>query len=606
MKTKMSRHKRGEFDPLKVIAGAVLILLILVILLVILGKFFPGIINLRNCPLNGGRCAERSIGCAENEFVQQGFGGCSESQVCCKPYEELPPEAQDIFTDKERDALVNAIIFTLNKDPKQIEDRALVPLKVDFAYTFHIKINDKLKSAFTDNKLGKCAVYVTDSLEAGKRYYFKDGKLEPSTSDDLTDKELFNCKPGEEIAIPKVTTNDVSSTYTPFLSDVYKGLMLNIILFDKETKEIADKTTLTDGDKAELQAMYTNTQHWLASRTYRLNVEPVVKISGLSGSWVAKDDLTLSCSDVTCIKFGVALVKLDNNNYEAMIDECKDKTKNAGFAYKLDYIAGTDIKTTGIPLNIDFGGFRLPSQQKVVYQTLSKPIAVADNKAQILIDKATMINTFYKKTQNSALFTGDSTYLCVEATLEGGKTIVHALSKTPLRVDILPPYIDAEKGIKVIYPDLIRDIIPHDMGGTGSYYYKEYPRVVITGCYDYGQSGCSNYDYYIHTGNFVSLSSITADWETGVKALLLTEGLNILFRALSAEDPLNTICPYMYSGSYRLNTRPEIRFPYEGQGMMCIKAADKVGNKELYWKELWTPEQMFKEIASNVSSEIIS
>ncbi|HJX06298.1 MAG TPA: hypothetical protein VJ461_06325, partial [Candidatus Nanoarchaeia archaeon] len=344
--------------------------------------------------------------------------------------------------------------------------------------------------------------------------------------------------------------------------------------------------------------------HWLAMRAYRLNVEPVVKFSGLSGAWVAKDDITLSCTDVTCTRFGLALVKLKDdsaNGYGEMINECKQ----ANFAYTLNYIAGTSLQTTGIPLNIDIGGFRLPSQQKMVYQTASKPITVVDNKAQITIDKATMISTFYNKTKNSELFIGDTTYLCVEATLKDSSKI-YALSKTPLRVDVLPPYIDAEKGIKVIYPDPIQDIIPTSMGGTGSYFYREYPRVVITGCYDYGQSGCSNYDYYIHTGNFISLNSITADWETGVKALLLTAGLNALFNYFGSQDPLNTICPYMYGGYYRLNTRPEIRFPYEGQGIMCIRAADKVNNRELYWKELWTPEQMFKEIVSNASSEIIS
>src|SRR4030042_6532157 len=445
MRKKMITAKKGDFDPLKIIGGAVLVLLILVILIVILGKYFPGIINLRNCGLSGGRCVERGIGCAETEYQQQGFGGCSESQICCKPYEPTTG-GEDIFTDKEREALVNAIILTLNKDLTPITERTQIDLKVGMNYTFHIKINDKLtKNAETMKQLGPCAVYVTDAKEKGKKYVLlKDGwdlTLPTSETGIWFGEELDECV---KLAEKK---------YTPSLLDAYKELTLYIILFDQEVEYAFQKakfegplpTGELESERASaytnLTNMYSNTDHWLAMRAYRLNVEPVVKFSGLSGAWVAKDDITLSCTDVTCTRFGLALVKLKDdsaNGYGEMINECKQ----ANFAYTLNYIAGTSFQTTGIPLNIDIGGFRLPSQQKMGYQTASQPITVGDNKAQITIDKATKISTFYNKTKNSELFIGDTTYLCVEATLKDSSKI-YALSKTPLRVDVLPPYIAA-------------------------------------------------------------------------------------------------------------------------------------------------------------------
>lgn len=197
------------------------------------------------------------------------------------------------------------------------------------------------------------------------------------------------------------------------------------------------------------------------------------------------------------------------------------------------------------------------------------------------------------------MFVGDSTYLCVEATTKDGKTM-YTLSKIPLKVDVLPPYIDQSAGMTVVYPDRLNMTLTGTYGG--KYYYKDYPKVRISGCYDFGQSGCANYDYYIHPGEFIQLNSITGDIGTGITALVLTEGLNMLMNAIAAKDPLNTICPYVFSTDYRPNTNPEIRFPYRGQGIMCIRAADKVGNKELYWKALWLPDQMFSNIVAEATS----
>jgi len=599
---KMSLSRKGDFDPMKVVASAVLILLMLIILFAIIGKYFPGLLSLGDCYDRGGICRQKTIGggCEEDEYRLYGmFAGCGKNEICCKPIKEKPSKLEE-FSEKEREALYNAFIFTINNDPTPIQDREVLDLRVDTEYAFHISLNDKLKSAKKEGKIGRCAVYIKDESEAGKRYAFKgDGTLELREGNLALNKELFDCQPGKEIKIGGTKKGDVLS-FKPSLLDVYKDLTLYVILFDKETDDETGRDN-TEVTEEERQAMYSNTDHWVAYRAYRINVEPVVKISGMSGTWVNKDDITLSCEGVTCTGFGLKLVKLKSGNYEEMVNECKQ----GGFASELDYIAGTALKTTGIPLNINLGGIRLPSQQKILYRTMKKPITVVDNKASVLIDKATMISTFYGVLNTPAdYFTGENTYLCVKATTEDGKE-VYGLSKTPLKIDVLPPLVDPQKDIKVVYPEPFQGVLSGS-SQTTPYYYKRYPRVVITSCYDYGQSGCAHYDYYIHTGRFVNLRSVTANWETGIKALLLTEGLNMLFNHLAKQDPANTICPYLYSTSYRLNTKPEIGYPYEGQGIICLRISDKAGNTELYWKEVWTPEEMFKKILAEEAEELAS
>lgn len=567
-----------------------LLLFTAIIILVQLGVIPNVFKSLRTCADRGGVCNSKLGGCAETEIPLYDVD-CGKGNICCLP-EDRELDKLSKFTSKEREAVYNAIILTLNQDPTPIMHGRTLDLKVDTEYTFHIKINDKLP----ESKIGPCAVYVTDAREDGKKYLLsKDGGKLITAGDGINQEgkpmEFGDCK---KLAEKK---------YKPELFDAYKDLVLYVILFDEEVKKefAANANTLKLSEN--LIAMYSNTDHWLAYRAYRLNVEPVVKISGMSGAWVKEDKITISCTIGTCTKFGLKLVKSDEGNYSKILKECTGSDKGK-FEYVLEYIAGTTIKTTGIPLNLDIGGFRL-QKQKVLYLTEKKPITVVNNKAEVTIDKATMINNFYKSSNNEQLFVGDSTYLCVRAETEGGG-VVFGLSETPLRVDIIPPYINAKDGIKLIYPDPVEGIMPGASEQTTPYYYRQYPRVVIANCYDFGQSGCSNYDYYIHTGNFVNLRSYTTDLETGITALLLTQGLNALLNYLAAQNPLNTICPYIHSNNYRRNTHPEIRFRDQGQGVMCIRASDKVGNAELYWKGLWTPENMFRNILAQEAGKFVS
>ncbi|MBU1199457.1 MAG: hypothetical protein KKF46_06485 [Nanoarchaeota archaeon] len=623
----MSMNKKGAEFTLSTLVAMVLLVVVLLIILAQLG-IIPNVFKgLRSCEDQAGHCISKTSACAEKETYYRGFNCPEKSQICCVPDEKVRDKLDD-FTDKEKDALYNAIIFTLNKDPNPIESGENLNLKVDTQYDFHISINKKLPK----DKIGPCAVYVTDAREDGKKYLLENNK---NTKEEiyknliLSDKdidwnlELGFCKPFNEHNVPDIS----EKKYKPSLLEVPKDLVLYVILYDSEVRDVYSKLILANikfasnlmnvntpgpDDMVQLQAnlsqMISNTQHWLAYRAYRLNVEPVVKVSGMSGAWVDKDQITLSCTEGTCTNFGVKLVKSETGNYTEMLQECVNPKEQDEFQYNLHYISGTTLKTTGIPLNLDIGGFRIPtSKQKVMYITNQKPITVVKNKAEITIDKATMINNFYansKRPKKDSLFIGDSTYLCVNATMEDGKN-VYGLSETPLRVDILPPYIDQEKDITVIYPDPVEGILPGANNYQYNYHYNRYPRVLVTQCYDFGQSGCSNFDYYTHTGNFVNLQSYTADLDTAIKAFALTEGLNMLFSYWSSKNPLNTVCPYIHSNYYRQNTQQEIRFTGQGQGIMCLRIGDKVGNAELYWKELWTPNELFKQILVEEAGKLI-
>jgi hypothetical protein len=585
----MKLDKKGvQFGTFEIVAGLVLIFLVVLLLLGLLGKGFFNFLKIGNCVDREGHAVSGG-GCKDGEEIQL-YGvlmGLNPGEICCKPIEVTPGTPGSGITSKEQALIENA--FTLKVDnSKAISDRSTITLKVGKTYNLPMTFNSKLtdEKLGLKDKIGYCAIYVTDSRDNNKKYVFSSsGGLEaaPAASEMLT-KELFDCKNG---GMPKVT-------YTPTQEDVYKDLTLYIILLDNETKDAYDK------GKSDSYALFNSlyiSQNWLTSDIFRIKVEPLVKISGLSGEWVAKDDITVSCEDLTCTKFEFKLVNVGEGTFSEMLEKCKSTDTN--FATTMHYVSGTTTQMTGVPLNIDLGDFRLPSQQKIQYVVSPQDLTVINNKVNVIIDRGTMLKSFYEKNKDPNTIIGQKTHLCVRATL-ADKTTMTTLSSEPLKVDIMPPIVNAEQ-IKVIYPDPIQSIDKATL-----YYYRQYPRVVITNCYDYGQSGCANYDYYIHTGNFVNLRANTADWQTGVVGLFLTEGLNSLLSYFTSQDAGNTLCPYILGPGYIRNSNTEIRFMDQGQGIICLKVGDKAGNFDLVWKALWTPEEMFSRIVANETNEFLS
>jgi len=601
----MKLDKKGvQFGTFEIVAGLVLIFLVVLLLLGLLGKGFFNFLKITNCEDRGYK-EEPPGGCPDGSILVTGLKVKIAGNICCQPESTPPGTPASGITSKEQALIDNA--FTLRVDnSKPYLDRSTITLKVGKTYNLQANFNDKITSykdsdgKLLTDKLGFCGVYFTDSKDNNKKYVLEGGKLvaAPVPSEggyytNLGSKELIDCT--NRITVSQVREiKEAKFEYTPTQEDVYKDLNMYLILFDNETKD-AYLSMKSD----DFQSMYNNPQHWLQSDIFRIRVEPLVKISGLSGEWVAKDDITISCEDLTCTKFEFKLVNVGNNpettDFAAMVKSCNEPSY---FATKMYYVSGTTTQMTGIPLNIDLGGFRLPSQQKIQYVVSPQDMTVVNNKVSVIIDRGTMLKSFYEVSKDPNTIIGQKTHLCVKATLQDGTTTT-AVSSEPLKVDIMPPIVNVEQ-IKVIYPDPIQSL-----DKATPYYYRQYPRVVITNCYDYGQSGCSNYDYYIHTGNFVNLRANTADWQTGVVGLLLTEGLNSLLNYFTSQDAGNTLCPYILGPGYLRNSNPEIRFMDQGQGIICLKVGDKAGNFDLVWKPLWTPEEMFKRVIASEANEFI-
>ncbi len=574
----MSSLKKGMDVPTVVVTLVLAIILLLVLLSIINGTI-SGAKKINNCGDRGGLCVTKAygVGCGVGSYAQPDLKGCTEAEMCCLPTEKQPGQVQAQFTVKEQAALKNGLIVTLNDVTTQLSQGTSIPLKVSSQYTFKISVNDQLKSAIS--KIGDyCAVYITDSNERGKKYVLdSQGTLTPVSSESIPgNDEIIHCPPGE------IKTR----IYNPTALDAYKSLTMYVILLDKNTSDAYN-------NEGSFMSMYSNTQHWLAWKAFKLNVEPVIKISGMSTDWTAKDQLTISCNGISCDSIELRLVKLGDESQtynDLLINDCSQPSNL--FKSSLEYVSGTTVQSSGIPLNIDIGGFRIPYQQRLLYVTNSRPISVSANKADITIDKATMMRTF--ASTNSDLLLEDKSFLCVRARKAGtaaNPVYYYGMSETPIKVDALPPVVDVDSGIQVVFPDPITS-----MNASTPYYYRQYPRIVVSGCYDWGQSGCTNYDYYIKVGNFINLNSNTADWQSGVVGLLLTEGVNSLITYFASRDAANTICPLMTSNGYMRNTNPEIRFMGAGQAIVCIRLGDKVGNTRLVWKPIWSPAEMLNRV----------
>lgn len=570
---KMSTRKKG-LDVPSIIVLFVIAVIILLFTLALIRRTFPSFVSSATCEGRAGTCIDKSTGCPLGSHEEFGLSGCTEGQICCvsesRGGTSTSTTSTTQFTTKEQNILKNGIIVTLGNSAAAIADRTTIPMKVSQAHDIKITINSQLKGTQDNNKLGGCLIYMVDSKNKN-RLYVPDSGGNLLISESLPSSPM-TCNPGEPITIH----------YTPGALDVYKSLTLYVYLF---------KNGITSND-------YSNKQLQAASRFFPIKVDPVLKITGMSADWTAKDDITITCNGISCTKIEVGILRMgDSETYEDLFGRCSGtRGSSPTFHDTLQYISGTTVQTSGIPLNIDIGGFRLPYQQRIQYVTSTSPIAVVNNKATISIDKAAMIRTFGGSantlTEQSPLI-GDKTYLCVKATAEGtspGNTY-YALSETPLKVDAIAPVVDAETGITVIYPDPITAV-----NMTVPYYYRQYPRIQVGGCYDMGQSGCTNYDYYIKTGNFINLNSNTGDWTTGLVGVLLTEGVNSLITYFASKDAANTICPLMTSNGYTRNTNPEIRFMGAGQAIVCIRIGDKVGNTRLVWKPIWSPTEMFNRI----------
>ncbi|MFH0870020.1 MAG: hypothetical protein V1866_03105 [archaeon] len=605
----MKLTKKGQEGGTNWIVIGFVIAIFAALLYFAIFRIFPNTFNsMTSCYDRGGSCSEGSMVCEEG-YYREYAGRCTdEGQICCMPSD--PEKAKKVLqlTDKERKALMNPFIVTLDSSPTAVTE---FNLKAGTTYIIRMKLNDNLP---TDT--GPFLFYLTDAKDDSKYYEFitksdgSSGSLGFFTKDQLA--KVMAAEKNTYLAGGAEKGKPITQSYTASLKDSYKDLTLHLVLLSKDAVK-NNKNELIEYDADSFLSLLANPTMQLASKSYKFKINSVLEVTGLNTMWAADDQITLTCKEAGCTEFGLTILsEKESTNFDDLVEKCEG-TDSSKFSTKVFNIVGTTIETNGLPLNLDIGGFRIPTQkEQLKYVIQEKPIIIVNNMANIKIDKATMLQNFYKKTENEDLFIGESTFICARAMIsKKGETPVYtyAVSTSPLKVDILPPAVTSDN-VQLIYPDPVMN----NMNQYGSqypsvsgqnYFYKMYPRVVVSGCYDYDQSGCTNYDYYLRMGDFITLnvnSNKTSDILTGIA---LTEGLNALLNYFAGKDPLNTVCPYIHSNEYRPNTQPEIRLPYQGQGMICIRIKDKAGNAVLVWKQIWSPEQMFKKIAQEAANPIL-
>jgi hypothetical protein len=631
-------RKKGESNTINLVVGAVIILITAVIIFYML-KWVPVWFGrAADCVTNGGDCQDATSGCPEKYYVDNAFTCKEEGKKCCRP-ETAKVDELTRFTTEQRKALIDPIILTLGDNPKPITE---LILKDSYNVTAHVKINDKLPS----NAFGPVIIYLTDSFKPESLGALT--VIRPLDPNNLiiqvaNNQDWLLSETGENlITRSKNIVTSIDLPLQPRLKESYHKIMLNIIILDQ--LKLACRSTLSEDPTGKLwETCLKNTQgqtdtvlyssdlndknnpikqvlsdksYYLASKSYPITVQRILDISGVGTSWAAEDTITLTTSDLAysnapgILLINAASLGADAVGMDKIIAECTDPKNDANFKTSLNNIVGTTLETSGIDLGINFGGFRVPtSKTELKYLVTPKKIMMAKGKTDIKIDKASLLKDLFASTagtitdEGAKMAASQSLFVCAKVSDSKGNK-AYAVSSTPLMVDILPPAIrQDDKGqaldVQITYPDPITNNPQYSnqypsIAGQ-NYFYKAYPRITIP-CYD-DQSGCVSYDYYLKTGNFVNVNVQSDNVGDAITGVALQFGLNQLLEYFAKKDVYNTICPYIFSNEFRLNTKPVITLNTKGQGIVCIRIKDKAGNAVMVWKEIWTPDEMMKRVA---------
>lgn len=620
------KGKKGASQALNLLITATILILILLVLVKGVLPKIPSMVHAAtDCKSQtGAACMEATYGCPMNYIHQIAYDdSCGKGSVCCVPEDDVYASQLALrFNTLQRQALVDPITVTIDNDPNKVTS---LDFREGEEHTIHIKFNDKLP----EKAFGKVAVFFTNAQDPGKIYWLDNDKITEKTSY----QELVAKTPVTYVDKTGYSSPDKKLKTT--LKDSYQDYTLNIIVLDEEKigcqqtvgtqneeKWIeclthqgqngeTNKATATPSYDSEtlLKIYFTDPEYYLAVKKYPLDVKRILDITGVGTTWASEDTVTIVSSDPEySANVGVTILDAYTaNSLNKVVDDCAEIPHNSpNFKSQIDNVIGTTIETSGVPLNINLGGFRIPtSKDSLKYITEKKPLIMSNGKADVKFDRAAYAQTFYKEGGVKAeTLAGQSAYVCakVERVNKEGTHLgtAYAVSPLPLRVDVIPPYID-EETIQIKYPEAVMNTpnssynsqYPSIYGQP--YFYRDYPKVQIP-CYD-SQSGCSNYDYYIKTGNFINFQVATNSTTGAIGVAALQVGLNMFMQYLASKTADSTICPNILSNEYRTNSRPEIRFRDSGQGIICIRAVDKAGNAMLAWKEMISTEEMAKRVA---------
>jgi hypothetical protein len=629
---KVARSKRGV-DAIGFIVGATIALVIAFILISLYYRVPGWFGQATSCEKNGGVCTDTPGACPE-EYRTETVRSCTEKgKTCCMPNFIRTGEASR-FTTAQRTALANPIFLTIENNPNPIDE-----IKLDEGQDLkaYLRFNDKLP----EKDFGPVIVYLVDqaSVEKPVDYYFysqKKGGTGQGAGEGINSpvgasgiiKGIKETGTSLDFLNPK---NSLVIHFKPELRHTHGKYTLYVVALDNSKIRCRDKInydkeylscledirattySYSSEKESEIKSLLSDKSYYLASKSYRITITPVLEVSGVSTNWVAEDSITVKANKPGFSELNFSLINAATLKSLAEISNaCESKADGLAtpFVSKITNIVGTTTETAGVPLNFNLGGFRIPTStiqlKYLVQQTTPKMVG---GKAEFKIDKAAMIKDFYEKARNAeSLMVGENAYLCVQAINEETEAVAYAVSKSPIKVDVLPPLVIQEE-IRIQYPDLKINTPQYSQQYPSiagqSAFYSSYPKVIIP-CSDYGQSGCASYDYYLRTGNYVNVRVTSENWQDAVTGIALQAGLNGLFDYFAKKDPENTVCPYIHSSEYRLNRNSVISLRTTGQGIICIRVKDNVGNARLYWKEIYTPTEMMKRVAAEALDVAVS
>ena len=569
-----------------------------------------------SCSDNGGTCYPSGTSCPDGYRSALEFACTEKTDVCCVPLNRVGDEVAR-FSTEERKAISEPIFLTIGNDPKAL---SALELREGAGYTLNIKLNQRLPV----ESFGPYAIYLTNSKDKGEAFLPPSGFLFNDFSSSVKASSINQLLENRDGKM-KIADSSLSITVKPSLKDSYQDYSLKVILLDKRKIYCRDKSgdnkewlecLSKKGEPADMDSklqeaiskdgatFLSDSSFWLGAKTYPVKVKRTLEIQGLSASWVAEDSISLVSSDPNYnIRPGIKLVDSSTlNGISEIVDNCVGST----YFSDVTNVIGTTLDTTGIPININIGGFHLPlSKTEIKYKFAKKKIVMVNGKAEVKIDKGTMTQDFQVVERRIA---GESAFLCARVENKDGD-VAYAIAG-PLKVDASFPSVDNEKDIKITHPPkTINDPLKnygtqYPSIGNRPYFYNDYPTVTIT-CSDYGQSGCYYYDYYIKSGNYVNVNLEGDGLDDAALAIGLQIAINQLFQYFAQKDPLDTVCPPEYSSQYRVNTKPVIRYREVGQGILCLRIRDKVGNTMRTWSPLMSIQDQIENAATEAANKAL-
>ncbi|MBN1792554.1 hypothetical protein JW826_02625 [Candidatus Woesearchaeota archaeon] len=603
------RSKKG-MDALQMIGAAVIMIAILLITIYLVMKV-PGWVGAASKCEPDGICTSEGA-CPSDHYRRYGAECSPKTDICCVS-DTKDKVAELRFNTAQRKAIAEPIFVTIGKDSTKV---TALNFKEGEKYDIHVAVNKNLP----EDAFGPVLIYLKNSKRIGETYVFKvqgEGTGSIALVADGNDISIIssafeNKKPLDG------PTQDLK--YEASLADSYNKYTMKVIILDKmkmickslvndeekwlnclrgKDTQFPPTTPLTH-DINEIKSYATDPGFQVAARNYALNVQRILDIQGVGSNWALDDTITITSTDPEFGDVQLSLVngqELTTPGFDAVVEQCTSESQSSKFIEKVRNVVGTTIESSGLPLDFNIGGFRIPTSTtpRMKYYVDEKKVTMAKGKADVKIDYAVMYDMYTGKHQPTIL-AGESAFLCVKAKTKDNK-VAYAVSDAPLKIDVLEPGVTNDD-VHVIPAEPVQAGLDTYWSRYPSYQgkspiYLDYTRVYVT-CQDYGQSGCASYDYYLKTGNFINVNVNTNSTGEALTGIGIQFALNSLMQYFASKTAETTICPSIYTNEYRPNSNPDIRIKVEGQGIICIRVKDKVGNMKLIWGPVYTPAEVIQ------------